>query len=918
MKNITQRCSSTYLKEMASPCSLQAGCSQELFDCNFEIVCKNGFYLKDNISPTQYETWFNSKCINVLNKTQCGNGGTTGFINYALVNCKGLLVIVPNVSICKSKEEEYKNCEDVCCVYGSCTKIIKDAKVVIATYDQFHKLMNGAIDDFGIDFNEDWTSTIWRGRTILIDEYHKIVDECSFRGVCYDVTRLIKQNPNGVILMSATPHWGYTDFLREYIPEKELRIYTVKYEDEEGILIDRCTPRSIQIYDVKEKIADIISRMYKSPKNKQIVVFYNNRKNICQYIHKMNIQDVEVLCSQEHSDEFGEFYSMVFNLDKRIHFLTSAYFTGCDINVHVDACVIIGSKSHSFLSYGVRDIKQMIGRFRKGCTAVHMFYNGKVQDAYDYNENKTQYDLCVKTLQGVADDWMNDDESVKIKQKSLMLKDQIQNSENWMSIKCLKKMLADNGYMVKDCIVKEFKALCPVKKLPTADVKKKIIEGYEVGWMENPMVGQYKAYFDKFGADALMQASQMDVKNWYKIRKNVGDEEDRLSIMLPNELRDAVGLDDGYYSGSYLMACLKYVGVKCQYDELSIKLIETFDVYACAMNSDSNHKREKWLVIRKYNLPKDDGVSLYNEYLLKYGKMYDSSIISYNHKRDTQNHCLGMTNFMSNWTFHSLKEIALYKWIMEDKEHRLPIVKADATKKKTWDNIKNFKQSKISEMFKLTKNQYQHSIKEMDHINCLICDIDSGISFSEFKDRYKMYQWTAYPTLNNIDKDWKKFRVIVPIDNMIVLKGEHNLKVLKLLRKMFCAYEDPNHQMPSYINQEDWEQKYENEGEKWHINQDFVDNLTLRIQNFRDYRNMVFTKNDKFNSEGKLGGKITFDEAKELFDNSFKLGDGARHKTLFVIKNRLCADDRELFEDWLVLSPKYKPYLKNWRSHRVI
>ena len=916
MDSILYRCPSTNCKEMASPNTLQVGGSKGLFDFDYEIVCKNGFYLADNISNDLYETWFNSKCINVLNKTQCGNGGTTGFINYALNHCKGLLIIVPNVSICKSKEEEYKNNDDVCCVYGGCAKITKDAKVVIATYDQFHKLMNGGIDDYGVVFKEDLSSTIWSGRTILVDEYHKIVDECSFRGVCYDVTKLIKQNKNGVMLMSATPHWGYTDFLREYIPEREVRTYTVKYEDEEGMLIDRCTPRSIQIYDVKEKIADIISRMYRSPKNKQIVVFYNNRKNISQYIQKMNIQDVEVLCSQEHSDEFAEFYSEIFNPNKRIHFMTSAYFTGCDINVHINACVIIGSKSHSFLSYGGRDIKQMIGRFRQGCTVVHLLYNGKVQDAYDYNDNKTNYDLCLKKLQGVADDWKNNDESVREKQKSLMLKDKIENSENWMSIKCLKQMLSDYGYIVKDCKVPEFKALCPINKISTKEVKKKIIEGNEVGWMENSMAGQYKAYLDKFGAEALMKASQMDVKNWYKIRKNIGDEEDRLSIMLPNELCDAVGLDDGYYSGSFLMACLKYVGVKCQYDELSLKLMEIFDVYACAMYSDSNHKREKWLIVRKYNLPKDDVDSLYNMYLSKVGKMYYSSLISYNHKRDTQNHCLGKTNFLSNLTFPSLKEITLYKWVMEDKEHRLALVKADASKMKTWNNIKNYQQTKISEMFQLTDKQYLHSIKEMHNINCLICDIDSGISFSEFKDRYKMYQWTAYPTLNNIDKDWKKFRVVVPLDNMIELKGEHNLKVLKLLRKMFCAYEDPNHQMPSYINQEDWEQRYENKGEKWHIAQDYVDNLTLRIENFRDYMNRIFTKNEKFHSENKCRQNITFDEAKEHFDNSFRLGDGARHKTLFVIKNRLSADDMDLFQNWL--ASNHPTYLKNWRSHRVI
>ena len=50
-----------------------------------------------------YERWFSKPKkgkgkIFILNKGRCGNGGTTGFINYARKNCKGLLVSVPKLS----------------------------------------------------------------------------------------------------------------------------------------------------------------------------------------------------------------------------------------------------------------------------------------------------------------------------------------------------------------------------------------------------------------------------------------------------------------------------------------------------------------------------------------------------------------------------------------------------------------------------------------------------------------------------------------------------------------------------------------------------------------------------------------------------------------------------------------------------
>ena len=84
---------------MVSSDQHNVGYSQGLFDFDYEIVCKNGFYLADNITDAYYKKWFSSKCINVLNKSQCGNGGTTGFIRYALAENKGLLVLVPNISI---------------------------------------------------------------------------------------------------------------------------------------------------------------------------------------------------------------------------------------------------------------------------------------------------------------------------------------------------------------------------------------------------------------------------------------------------------------------------------------------------------------------------------------------------------------------------------------------------------------------------------------------------------------------------------------------------------------------------------------------------------------------------------------------------------------------------------------------------
>ena len=137
------------------------------------------FYLDDIFKQEEYSSLYGKMMdvvhypISFLNKGVCGNGGTTGMINYALENDKGLLVLVPNVSIVKSKECDYCGNEDICCVYGDSDKFNPDAQVVIATYDQFSirlkRLSNNGIKS-GTDL---FNMKFWAGRTIVVDEYHK-------------------------------------------------------------------------------------------------------------------------------------------------------------------------------------------------------------------------------------------------------------------------------------------------------------------------------------------------------------------------------------------------------------------------------------------------------------------------------------------------------------------------------------------------------------------------------------------------------------------------------------------------------------------------------------------------------------------------------------------------------------------------
>jgi hypothetical protein len=219
----------------------------------------------------------------------------------------------------------------------------------------------------------------------------------------------------------------------------------------------------------------------------------------------------------------------------------------------------------------------------------------------------------------------------------------------------------------------------------------------------------------------------------------------------------------------------------------------------------------------------------------------------------------------------------------------------------------------ISEFYKdtpSTKVKYPHKKDEMEKIDCLIIDIDDSISYNEFKEIYSDYAYTAYPTISNTDPDnWMKFRVIIPLAQTLSLPNE-SLAVLKLLRRMVCKYEDKNHQLGSYVNKEQWDMKRVNAGKAVDISQGNVTYLDALLKNLKTFEG-------KFKKSKKDGGFSTsnywdMDRAVAYYQEHDK--DNERHKSLFVIKNRLSEDDCIEFEKWFAANHYDK--MHHWKSHR--
>ena len=232
-----------------------------------------------------------------------------------------------------------------------------------------------------------------------------------------------------------------------------------------------------------------------------------------------------------------------------------------------------------------------------------------------------------------------------------------------------------------------------------------------------------------------------------------------------------------------------------------------------------------------------------------------------------------------------------------------------------FDTVKK-KQTMISEFYKDTKRtkvKYPHKTEEMEKVDCLIVDIDDSITYYEFQELYGIYEYTAYPTISNTDGDnWTKFRVIIPLAQTLLIPND-SLNVLKTLRRMVCKYEDKCHQLPSFINKEQWGMRRHNEGGLVDISQQAVDYLDALLKNLKSY-------SGKF-KKPKGTGKIersewwSMDKATSYYQDNDK--DGERHWMTFIIKNNLSEEDCVEFEKWL--SANHPEVLrKHWNTHKRI
>lgn len=907
-----------------------------------DIWAFNDIFLEDIFEREDYrglyDRMFDQKLnmISVLNKGICGNGGTRGFMKYVLDSCengtgKGCLILVPNVSIVVDKEKEFKS-DNVSCVYGGVRNFNPDAQVVIATYDQFPRLMkqlhNAAVKTKGVDMK------FWSGRTIIIDEYHKLITEAGFRNICVSITNLIKSVNSPIILMSATPSMEYVEMIKELLPEREITNYNVIYPYN----MRSC----ITVYDIKEdRLLPVFKKMMNSSQNGHICVFYNCVDDIKNLAIQLG-DKCEILCSKSKKDKLKELYSNEFNTDKKVHFLTSAFFTGCDIKTPVSEVIIVGSNEFDFMALNQMDIKQIIGRFRINGGGVRYFNNSifyihKNVDPGNYNKNKTDYDLFDIALKSTDYDWKTADNGIEVKQNHIRLKLVLDTYQMWSSCDNLMENLGTYGFDVEpgdSTKINELEKVKKVKQLPFKKVKEMVKKGLPVSVFQYKDIDEILEYVKVNGYKNLVNISKTKISNWYKVHMLTNEIE--LEGLSKEVLCKVFDLSDHrIYSARYLMECLQYFCTDVTYDNLTEKMMDVFGVTAVDMEFYSTKRyKNKYVLIWGIFLnshPKQ-GTLLKKNVILdanlgksptpNTGRIFDinfsyESQISDHHSRAYSKR---MEEILSSGCMRSLSSNKDWNWMMEDKKNRLPLIKEDNDRLK---GMKMYGQTKMSEMYTDSDSQYEFNKKNVDRIDCLVVDIDSGLPFSQFKEMYGQWKWYAMPTFSNVDDDWKKFRVVIPLKYSVYLgKGDNNLKVLKCLRKLFCPYEDPQHQMYFQANLQDYMKTRINQEdtEMFEITQETVDSLHKYIDNCYEFKQI---KLDVKKVEGKLSTiKITWSRSWDMdkaisycLENNV---EDKRHSALFVIKNNIQSGLLDEFGKWYLEFAGKRRYDKHWLGNSLI
>jgi hypothetical protein len=336
------------------------------------IKCGNAQYLNEVIQELPKNVLFN--------KGITGAGGTT----IALTDNYPTVICVPYTGLITNKTEQANSGNrlyqhHVFGVYSGITQQQLDSYLrtteipkIMVTYDSLAKL-------------SEWINPV--DYNILIDEYHCLFMAYSFReSACHIVLNNYKRFKN-FTFMTATP--VEDNFLLEEL--KDLDVIKAEWDNTQEVKV-------ITVKGGKSVSKTTISTIRKFLEGRlegNAYFFVNSVKIINEMIKNCGLSNetTRVIYSDHNTTALLNGISRGKTTDepKKINFITSTAFEGCDIYDPDGKTIIISdnNKEHTLLDIQIQ-VSQIIGRIRnsryKGCI-YHIYANSK-----EYDGSKLSYD----------------------------------------------------------------------------------------------------------------------------------------------------------------------------------------------------------------------------------------------------------------------------------------------------------------------------------------------------------------------------------------------------------------------------------------------------------------------------------------------------------------------------------------------
>jgi len=218
---------------------------------------------------------------------------------------------------------------------------------------------------------------------LMIDEVDSFQADSSFRDkmeLCLDIYKLFKTENRNLVTATMLP-FSDPDLINEKVIE-------INYELPEKRGINLIYTRTIQ-----DTTAFKISELYKSNPDQKIFIAYNSINEPLHIIRvltehfKIDKSILKIACSSSSKKKAGDFFIELSNdnLSGTIFFLTSAYFTGIDIDESYH-CISVSDGQIPNTLLSEHRLKQIAGRCRKKLFSETVIYSTYQRDESPYEK----------------------------------------------------------------------------------------------------------------------------------------------------------------------------------------------------------------------------------------------------------------------------------------------------------------------------------------------------------------------------------------------------------------------------------------------------------------------------------------------------------------------------------------------------